>query len=196
MSRRTKNPFANCETVEQFANALQERIASGNLTIAEQKAAALLAQIRGWTSQPLPNVDDSQSQIVSSGTNLSEIRRQLAEGLSPNDTALDWILNSPDEIFRERVERITKTPIASDENHGDFAIRLCNQALALVQSVRRTLGTQAVTMDECISTLAGGSEAYLLWTGRAAHREALKIILEVQSPDGGFGVPWIVPKNR
>ena len=51
MSRRTKNPFANCETAKQFTEALQKRIASGNLTIAEQKgAAALLAKIRGWSS--------------------------------------------------------------------------------------------------------------------------------------------------
>jgi hypothetical protein len=142
-------------------------------------------------SGPLPVTTESKPQINPTGVNLSEIRKQWAEGLRPNDTALDWILNSPDEIFCKRVERITEiSPIATEEEQRDFAARLCNEALQFVQDLRRTVGGRPVTMDECTSSLAKGTERWWLWR-RPARREALRIILETQAATG-YNVPWIV----
>jgi hypothetical protein len=190
VSRRKKSRFANIETAEQLAEVLKQ---SDCLTIAEVQAAKMLMQLKGWGTH-VTTVDDSQSQIAPTGTNLSKLRQQLAEGLRSDDPALDWIRNSPDEIFRQRVERITGSPIRTESEQRDFAIRVCGEALQFVQEVRRSFGGRVVSMDECISTLAKGSEKYLLWD-LPTHREALRIILEAQSPDG-YSVPWIVKKPQ
>jgi hypothetical protein len=46
--------FATAETAEQFALALQKRMASGDATTSEAKFAELVAQLRGWTAGKIP----------------------------------------------------------------------------------------------------------------------------------------------
>ena len=46
--------FATADTAEQFALALQKRMASGNATTAEAKFAEMVAQLRGWTVGKIP----------------------------------------------------------------------------------------------------------------------------------------------
>lgn len=46
--------FATAETAEQFALALQKRLASGDSTTAEARFAELIAQLRGWTVGKTP----------------------------------------------------------------------------------------------------------------------------------------------
>ena len=46
--------FATAETAEQFALALQKRMASGDATTAEAKFAELVAQLRGWVAGKIP----------------------------------------------------------------------------------------------------------------------------------------------
>jgi hypothetical protein len=46
--------FATAETAEQFALALQNRMASGDATTAEAKFAELVAQLRGWNAGKIP----------------------------------------------------------------------------------------------------------------------------------------------
>ena len=89
-------------------------------------------------------------------------------------------LNESRKIRRLRLKR----------SDGDFAIRICGEALGIVQSVRRTFADRPVTADEIFAAL--DSETYWQWT-RPAHREALRVILEAQAPDG-YSVPWIVKR--
>jgi hypothetical protein len=46
--------FATADTAEQFALALQKRMASGDATTSEAKFAELVAQLRGWTAGKIP----------------------------------------------------------------------------------------------------------------------------------------------
>ena len=46
--------FADAQTAEQFALALQKRLASGELTTGETRAVELIAQLRGWTVGKTP----------------------------------------------------------------------------------------------------------------------------------------------
>ena len=51
MSKRNSGEatFAEAETAEELASALQRRLASGELTTGETRAVELIAQLRGWT---------------------------------------------------------------------------------------------------------------------------------------------------
>jgi hypothetical protein len=42
--------FADAQTAEQLAVALQRRLASGDLTTGETRAVELIAQLRGWAA--------------------------------------------------------------------------------------------------------------------------------------------------
>ena len=53
--------FATADTAEQFALALQKRMASGDATTAEAKFAEMVAQLRGWTKTPKPSAPATES---------------------------------------------------------------------------------------------------------------------------------------
>jgi hypothetical protein len=54
--------FATAETAEQFALALQMRMASGDATTAEAKFAELVAQLRGWVAGKIPKSSTPAAQ--------------------------------------------------------------------------------------------------------------------------------------
>lgn len=182
MSRKKSSPFDGVETPEQLAAALQKN--AGTLTIAQFKAAQLLSRLRGWNVS-IPATSDVQDEaIVPTGINLMEERRKWAEGLHPNDTARDWILNSPDDIFCQRVEKITGIrPDATKEQREAFANRKLQEVLDHVKTVRATVGGRPVTLDEVMSVHAESSPEYRYWS-RPTQQEGLDIILGWQTPEG------------
>ncbi|HTU33563.1 MAG TPA: hypothetical protein VMF66_07145 [Candidatus Acidoferrum sp.] len=183
MSRKKKSLFAGCETKEQFIAALEQSIASGELTIAQQKTAALLAKMKGWDSSVPPESTDSRPQVNQTGVSLSEVRRQLAEGLHDNSTGtgLDWILNSPDEIFCERVERITGvSPFAAPEEREAHSNRALHEAVDFVCGVRSSVGRRIATLAE---VHAAATKSEPKWA-KPKYQVALEYAVSWQTPDG------------
>jgi hypothetical protein len=56
MSKRKSGEaaFAGVQTPAELASALQKRVASGSLTVAEMRAVELIVQLRGWTKSSAP----------------------------------------------------------------------------------------------------------------------------------------------
>lgn len=184
MKKPSPSPFAKCTSAEELAAAVQSRMSAGNLSIAEIKGAELISKLRGWNAS-IPATSDVQDEaIVPTGINLREERRKMAEGLYPNDTARDWILNSPDDIFCQRVEMITGIrPDATQAQRDEFANRVLQEALNHVKTVRATVGGRPVTMTEVMSVHAQSSPEYRRWK-RPTLNKAVEICLEWQTPDG------------
>ncbi|MGA8224409.1 MAG: hypothetical protein WB780_22375 [Candidatus Acidiferrales bacterium] len=153
------------------------------MSVADIQSGKMLLQLfRGEDKSP--TAEESEAQINPTGANLSEERRLWAQGLRPNDSALDWILQGPDEIFCKRVEAITGiSPIATPKEREDFANRILSEAFRYVRSVRDTVDRRIVTLDECLSIHAKSSDEYRKWT-RPTRLEALKICIGYQTEDG------------
>lgn len=180
MSKKKPSPFDGVETAEQLADAVQRN--AGTLTIAQLKGAELIAKMRGWNIKTPVTSDAQDVAIVPTGINLMDERRRLAAGM--DDAAKDWIMNCPDDIFCQRVERITGIrPDASEAQRDEFANRKLQEALDHVKTVRATVGGRPVTLAEVMSVHAQSSPEYRYWS-RPTQQLGLELVLGWQTADG------------
>ena len=64
--------FATADTAEQFAQALQKRMASGESTTAEARIAELIAQLRGWIAGKTPKSAPEESPATAKPVPVNE----------------------------------------------------------------------------------------------------------------------------
>jgi hypothetical protein len=61
MSRRAKNPFDGVSTAEELSAALKKH--AGQLSVAQMRAAVLLARLNGWDKTPTPPEAKQDAEI-------------------------------------------------------------------------------------------------------------------------------------
>jgi hypothetical protein len=130
---------------------------------------------------------ESNSNLQSSDVppaNVARFRREWLAGIQPSDIAYDYFNEGPEDLFCKRAAKVTGIrPDATEQQKADFANGILREALHFVRSVRDTVNRRPVTEDEVMSVHSKGTAEFQKWA-RPTYREAIKIVLEWQTPDG------------